>query len=207
MNDDVVMDVDWKKYCLEHAGEEMPPEAAALLQQDPSLRSQVDRLALTAKLISLKQYEQPHPAAMHLCLRAVQARIEQRSQASWLSRVREWFELETPAPAMAYGLAVAALCLVGAGIYVGGWMERGAPMLAEAPVVVPEAVMEPVMLAAEPPLPFDLDEEQSLALAVEMPSIDKPIIMLRVNELPPAYPSGGRMSFGSEFAVPVNFEY
>jgi RNA polymerase sigma factor (sigma-70 family) len=204
MNEDVAM--DWKKYCLEHAGEPLPAEARALLLQDPELKRQVEQLVLVQKLISLKRHEQPDPAALPRCLQAVQARIGQREQVSLFARLREWFEFEAPAPAMAYGFAVAALLLVGAGVYVRGLTEPSAPVVAEVlPVETLELATEldptPMVLAFqdEPEL-----EENEPALAADMPSLDKPVIMLRVNALPP---SGGRMSFGPDASTPVNFEY
>ena len=133
-----------KTYCLEHAGEALPPEARALLERDPALRAEVDRLARVAALMGLKRYETPHPSALPRCVQAVEARIAAgEGETMWERLAAAW----TPA-AWAGAAALLAVTALGVTVMTGG--REGSPSLTtiEAEVVAP-VVIEPVQLTRE----------------------------------------------------------
>ena len=186
-----------KTYCLEHAGENLPPEAAALLQRDAELKRQVDQLIAVRNLISLKRYEQPSDFAMNRCLRGIHEQIERQPVGFW-AKVQSWFEFEQPA--LAYSLAALALAVVG-GLFV---MNRPA---SEGPVIAAEApvVMEPVMMVADVP---DEAVVETLA-AIEptpFPAFDKPLIFLGPDTTN-IQPTRSGMTIGGGQLMPVSFEY
>ncbi|HMO51962.1 MAG TPA: hypothetical protein PKE26_09985 [Kiritimatiellia bacterium] len=194
--------VDWKTYCLEHAGEPLPPEAQAVLLRDPELKKQVDGQLMVQRLMALKRYEQPHPGALARCRSDVMTRLENRGRMGWLARMREWLALDAPSPAVAYGLAVMVLVLVGAGAYMR--METSGPSITAevAPLSPPDVTP---MIASTQDEAWPAAVEDALA-AVEAPSLDKPVIMLRVDATS-LTPGSGRLSFGTEASTPVSFEY
>jgi len=205
-------ELELKTYCLEHAGETLPAEAEARMQRDPELKKQVERLILVKKIISLKQYEQPHPSCTLRCIRAVNARIEQDRQSPIQSRLREWFGFEQPAQRWAYGAAALLIGMVGAGLFVSGGSSDLVVAEADVSVPPPAAVMEisgePDVVSVELAMvPEAIAEEEQLAAVAPniIPSSEKPLIMLRVGADFPA--ERGRMKFGGEASTPVSFEY
>ncbi len=199
-------------YCLEHAGEELSAEALEHLRQNPVLKAEVDRLAAVGRIIALTRYTVPDPAASRRCAMAVQARIEQARNTTWLARVKEWWMLDAPPVAgWAYGSAVAALLVAGLVFYP----DRAA----ETPALITAVeTAEPIALATLEPVPaknemadlalFALagqEQDEPPALPV-LADFDKPLIFLRApGEVPP--PARGRMTFGGDSSVPVSFEY
>jgi hypothetical protein len=189
-----------KVYCLEHAGETLPPEAQALLQRDPALQADVARLVAVRNLVSLKRYEQPSSPAMERCLRAVGQQLRQEPEG-WASRLRAWFTIEHPA--LAYGTAALALIAVTALVLPRG--PASAPVaLLEEPTPA-EILPEPVLLAVDEPDEADIAPTIAAAEAA-FPNFDKPIIFLR-SESTNLQPSVPRMQIGPGQVVPVSFEY
>jgi len=189
-----------KVYCLEHAGETLPPEAQALLQRDPALQADVARLVAVRNLISLKRYEQPADIAMERCLRAVSQQIRQEPEG-WVSRLRTWFTIEHPA--LAYSTAALALVAVTALVFPRS--PATAPLAALDENAPAEVLPEPVLLAVEESDVADIAPTIAAAEAA-FPNFDKPIIFLR-SESTNLQPSVPRMQIGPGQVVPVNFEY
>lgn len=189
-----------KVYCLEHAGETLPPEAQALLQRDPALQADVARLIAVRNLISLKRYEQPADTAMERCLLAVSRQIRQEPEG-WAARLRSWFTVEHPA--LAYGTAALALVAVTALVLPRG--PATAPLAVFDEPAPAEVLPEPVLLAVDEPDGAEI-EPTIAAAASTFPNFDKPIIFLR-SESTNLQPSVPRMQIGPGQVVPVNFEY
>jgi len=195
-----------RTYCFEHAGEPLPAEAEALLNRDPQLKKQVEQLIMVSKLVSLKKYEQPHAACLNRCIQSVNARIEERRRGGILVRVREWFDVESPASSFAYAAAALLVCAAGVGLFVrAGHTERVMVAAQETAPIQSEAVPEPVVMVIESIQPA-VEEEQIVAVERETyPAFDKPLIVLQVNSNP--QPSSPRMQFGPGTTVPVRFDY
>ncbi len=189
-----------KTYCLEHAGETLPPDAQALLQRDPALQADVARLIAVRNLISLKRYEQPSDAAMERCLRAVSQQIRQEP-AGWASRLRAWFVFEHPA--LAYGTAALALIAVTALVLPRD--PATAPLAVLDESIPADVLPEPVLLAVDEPDASDIAPTIAAAEAA-FPNFDKPIIFLR-SESTNLQPSVPRLQIGPGQVVPVSFEY
>jgi hypothetical protein len=193
-----------KTYCREHAGEPMPPEARALLERDPALRAEVERLARVAALMGLKRYETPHPSALPRCMAAVEARIAAGEGESILERMAALWSWKTTG-ALAGAAVLLAVTVVG---LTGQPVEDGAgAVVAEIPAAaVPEVMIERVVMVQENDAAAD-DAEAMLAgleSPAPMPTFEKPLIVLQVSSNP--QPSR-RLEFGPGNTVPVNFEY
>jgi len=194
-----------KTYCLEHAGENLPAEAEALLSRDPQLKKQVDQLIMVSKLISLKQYEQPHPACIQRCIQSVNARIEAQRKGGLLVRMRDWFDLEESAGQLAYAAAALVVCAVGIGLVLRGGAQEGVTVASqESPVVQTQAVPEPVVMTVES-IHTAVEEQVATVEREIYPAFDKPLIVLQVSSNP--QPSSPRMQFGPGSTVPVRFDY
>jgi hypothetical protein len=186
-----------KTYCLEHAGEQLPADAEAMLQRNPDLKRHVDQLIAVRNLISLKHYEQPSDVAMNRCMRGIHEQVVRRPVGFW-AKVQSWFEFEQPA--MAYGVAALALAVV------GGLVALNRPA-AEGPVVAVEApvVMESVVMVADVP-----DETVVETLAsiepTAFPAFDKPLIFLGPDTTN-IQPTRSGMTIGGGQIVPVSFDY
>lgn len=186
-----------KTYCLEHAGEQLPPEAAALLQRNPELKKQVDQLVAVRNLMSLKRHEQPSDFAIQRCQRGIHEQIVNQPAGIW-AKIQSWFEFEQPA--MAYGLAALALAVV------GGLVAINRPA-SEAPVVAAEVplVVEPVMMLADVPEEAVVETLAAIDPA-PFPAFDKPLIFLGPDTTN-IHPSRSGMTIGGGQLVPVSFEY
>lgn len=191
-------DKELRTYCREHAGEELPAAARALLGREPELQREVDRQIAIQQLMALKNHEQPDAGGLDRCLRAMNARIDAGEKTSLATRIREWFIIESPVPAYAYAAAALVVAALGATLLAGGRAVDG-PALAE-PSASP-AVIEPVVFAAE----TTGAETNEAVIAASEPVMPKPIIMLRVNadEFPA---NGGGLTFGGDASVPVSYE-
>jgi len=186
-----------KTYCLEHAGEQLPPEAAALVQRNPDLKRQVDQLIAVQRLMSLKRYEQPSAASMSRCQRGIHEQIVNQPAGIW-AKLQSWFEFEQPA--MAYGLVAVALAVVGGWVAINRTATEGPVVAVEIPLTV-----EPVVMVADVP---DETVAETLA-AIEpapFPAFDKPLIFLGpdTTNIQPTRPG---MTIGGGQLVPVSFEY
>jgi len=188
-------DSELRTFCREHAGEELPPEAIALLHRDPALRREVDQLVAVRRLMSLKSHERPMTGAADRCLRAVNQRIDAREQISIIDTIRSWFTYDTPSPALAYLAVALAIGVFGAVIARNGSL----PESPSASAVKAEPVIAPVEVATI--LETNLQEVAAQATAIE-----KPVIMLRMppHTIPDA--PGGGLTFGGDASVPVSYE-
>lgn len=188
-------EAELKTFCREHAGEDMPPEAIALLARDPELRREVDQLIMVQRLMSLKTYEAPGPGSADRCIRAVQARIESREKLSLLETIRSWFTYDTPSPSFVYAAATLAVCVLGASMWI---QSSGANknVLVES---TPDPVLSPVALTT----PVETNQQQ---MAATPPVTEKPIIMLRVNSDAITEAPGRGLTFGGDESVPVSYE-
>ena len=183
-----------KKYCREHAGEDMSLEADALLKSDANLQREVDQQIAIQRLMALKRNELPQTGSAERCLRAVQGRIETKERLSVIETIRSWFTYDTPSPALVYAAATMVVLVLGAFVFMRGDI-AGEPMLADTP----EAVIQPVAMTPE------VETNQSVVVVSE-PVLQKPIIMLRVEaDQIPESPRGG-LTFGGDTSVPVSYE-
>lgn len=190
-----------KRWCLEHAGEPMPPEAEAYLRDHPETARNVERLALVSKLMSLKGHETPDPHLAGRCAARVRERIESEKRRSWLHRLEDALTLH-PAPVWA---GAAAALVLGAGLWIG---LHSAPESTPLASTAAEPEPEPVALvadAASPAAETGITANALASTAAPIPLNEKPILVLRVESNPGAFGPGG-IDYGIGGTMPVSFE-
>ena len=194
---------DRKRWCLEHAGEPLTPEDEAYLKEHPEVRLEVERLALMAKLMSLKNHEEPAPHLETRCIARVQERIQSRRERGWLYRLEDALTLNS-APVWA---AAAALAVLGAGLWV---TLHTPPDAGVAAVQEADPGMPPVSLAAVGDVqPSVVQTSPAVDVASadrEIPLNEKPILFLRMesNQLPH---NSDQLIYGNGGTMPVRFDY
>jgi len=188
---------DLERYCLEHAGEPLPPDANECLDRDPALRQRIDQLIALQKLIRLKNHEQPDPGAVSRCQVGVSNRIQKRQHASIWFRLREWFELHEQAPAPAYAAVALAAIIASSAIFYSVGRGGAAAAITEKsniemiPVVVADRSIQ--------------TNETTLQMVADHPPARKPIVILRVDQTLESN-AGGSVTFGGAQSVPVSYE-
>lgn len=189
-----------KQYCLEHAGEELPAEAQALLAGDPELKKQVDQLITVQKLVSLKRYEKPSDDSLERCIRGVNKEIA-NNRLSLSAIFREWIAFEPQA--VRYASAVAAVLVCAIGISFLATKEKMSVDVAaqQHSDAAMRAVPEPVALTTETD---GLDDAFAASNIESNPAYEKPVIVLRVASNQQPRPSG--MTIGGGQVMPVSFE-
>lgn len=198
-----MINAERKQWCLEHAGEPLTPDAEAYLKEHPEVRLEVERLALMAKLMSLKNHEEPAPQMETRCIARVQERIQSRRQRGWLYRLEDALTLN-PAPVWA---AAAALAVMGAGFWVTLHTASDTEVAAIPEV---DAVTAPVSLAAvEEARPSVVQTSPAVNVASAdrvIPLNEKPILFLRMesNQLPL---NSDQLIYGNGGTMPVRFDY
>lgn len=195
---------DWRRYCLEHAGEVLPPDAEALIQHDPALRREVERLVAVKRLVSLKRHEQPDQAALERCIRSFDERAALRGWPALQTRIRDWAAFNAPVPAMAWAAAVLIMLAAASMVYVGNREAAPLAVSSDLPTNPPDSAT-PGVFATTSPDSSETNEAANIASA-DTPTREKPLIILRLpsGELPR---ENGRASFGNEETVPVSFDY
>lgn len=187
-----------KTYCLEHAGEQLPAEADALLQRNFELKRQVDQLIAVQRLMSLKRYEQPSDPSMIRCQRGIRKQIEQQPAGLW-AKLQSWFAFEQPA--MVYGLAAIALALVSSFVLMNRSDVAGPVVATDTPVVV-----EPVVMTVDVPADISPIETYASVNPANFPAFDKPLIFLGPDTTN-IQPTRSGMTIGGGQLVPVSFDY